>query len=272
MNLPPSSYYYRPKERSLAQLKQEADLRDLIEAIVLEFPRYGYRRVTRALHRQGLRVNHKRVLRVMRQNDLLCRPRRRWVKTTQSDHRYPVFPNVIRNLVTTSIDQVWLADITYIRILTAFVYLAVILDMHSRKTLGYAISSRVDTELTLRALKMALTERKPPRGLSITPIKGFNMLPMSTWIYSGNMDSKSACHEEAILSTMPWWKAFSRPLSPKRSTFGSTKPWQMSKKGSHTSSRRCIIKNGFILLWAILVQMSLNRCFQKNKTPSDPVR
>jgi putative transposase len=164
INLPRNSYYYRPKERSLAQLKQEADLRDLIETIVLEFPRYGYRRVTRALHRQGLRVNHKRVLRVMRQNDLLCRPRRRWVKTTQSDHRYPVFPNVIRNLVSTSIDQVWLADITYIRILTAFVYLAVILDMHSRKTVGYALSSRVDTELTLRALKMALTERKPPRG------------------------------------------------------------------------------------------------------------
>ena len=100
----------------------------------------------------------------MRQNDLLCRPRRRWVKTTQSDHPYPVFPNVVRNLVTTSVDQVWLADITYIRILTAFVYLAVILDMHSRKTLGYAISSRVDTELTLRALRMALTQRNPPWG------------------------------------------------------------------------------------------------------------
>jgi transposase InsO family protein len=163
MNLSPSSYYYKPKGKSLAQLKQEADVRDLIEAIVLEFSRYGYRRVTKALHRQGLRVNHKRVLRVMRQNDLLCRPRRRWVKTTQSDHPYPVFPNVTRNLVTTSVDQVWLADITYIRILTAFVYLAVILDMHSRKTLGYAISSRVDTELTLRALRMALRDRNPPR-------------------------------------------------------------------------------------------------------------
>jgi len=113
MNLPRSSYYYRPKERSLAQLKQEADLRDLIEAIVLEFPRYGYRTVTRALHRQGLRVNHKRVLRVMRQNNLLCCPRRRCVKTTQSDHPYPVFPNLVRNLLTTSIDQVWLSDITY---------------------------------------------------------------------------------------------------------------------------------------------------------------
>jgi len=164
MNLPPSSYYYKPKGKTLAQLKQEADLRGLIEAIVLEFPRYGYRRVTRVLHRQGLRVNHKRVLRLMRQNDLLCRPRRKWAKTTQSDHPYPVFPNLVRNLVTTSVDQVWLADITYIRILTAFVYLAVILDMHSRKTLGYALSSRVDTELTLRALRMALTHRNPPWG------------------------------------------------------------------------------------------------------------
>ena len=116
MKLPPSSYYHKPTGKSLAQLKQEADLRDLIEAIVLEFPRYGYRRVTRALHRQGLRVNHKRVLRVMHQNDLLCRPRRRWTKTTQSDHRYPVFPNVVRNLVTTSVDQLWLADITIYRV------------------------------------------------------------------------------------------------------------------------------------------------------------
>jgi transposase InsO family protein len=164
MNLPRSSYYYKPRERPLAKLKQEADLRDLIEAIVMEFPRYGYRRITKALQRQGLRVNHKRVLRIMRQNDLLCRPRRRWVKTTDSDHPYPVFPNLIRNLLPTSIDQVWLADITYIRILTAFVYLAVILDMYSRKVLGYALSSRVDTELTLTALKMALKERRSHRG------------------------------------------------------------------------------------------------------------
>jgi len=210
MSLPLSSYYYKPKGKSLAQLKQEADLRDLIEAIVLEFPRYGYLRVTKALHRQGLRVNHKRVLRLMREGDLLCRPRRRWTRTTQSNHPYRVFPNLIRNLVTTSVDQVWLADITYIRILTAFVYLAVILDMHSRKTLGYAISGRVDTELTLRALRMALTHRNPPWGLFITQTEGFNMLRMSMWICSKSMGFESVCHRKGILLTMPWWRAFSR--------------------------------------------------------------
>ena len=273
MKLPPSSYYYKPTGKSLAQLKQEADLRDLIEAIVLEFPRYGYRRVTKALHRQGLRVNHKRVLRLMREHDLLCRPRRRWIRTTQSDHPYRVFPNLIRNLVTTSVDQVCFADITYIRILTAFVYLAVILVTCSRKTLGYAISSRVDTELTLRALRMALRDRNPPRGCSsITPTEGFNTLRMSMWICSGSMGFISACHRRGTPLTMPWWRASSRPLSLKRSIFGSTKPWQMSKTGSHTSSRKCIIGNGFILLWAILAQMSLKRCFQKFKTLSDPVR
>ena len=146
----------------------------------------------------------------MRQNDLLCRPRRRWIRTTQSDHSYRVFPNLIRNLVTTSVDQVWLADITYIRILTAFVYLAAILDMHSRKTLGYAISGQVDTELTLRALRIALTQRDFPRGC----------------IHHSDRGVQYACHEYVDVLrehgfrismsqkgsplTMPWWKGSSR--------------------------------------------------------------
>jgi len=164
MDLPRSSYYYKAKARSLEQLEEEADLRDLIEAIVLEFPRYGYRRVTKALHRQGLKVNHKRVLRIMRHNELLCRPQRRWVRTTESRHRYPVFPNLVRNLATTALDQVWLSDITYIRILTDFVYLAVIMDRHSRKLLGYGLDRTLEVSLTLGALEMALRDRKPPPG------------------------------------------------------------------------------------------------------------
>lgn len=164
MGLPRSSFYYRPREGGGEKLKGEADLRDRIESICLEFPRYGYRRVTHQLQREGWWVNHKKVLRLMRESDLLCRVRRRWVRTTDSDHSYPVYANLIGNLNIIRLNQVWLADITYIRILMGFVYLAVILDAYSRKAVGYAISTGLDTALTLRALRMAIEKRCPEPG------------------------------------------------------------------------------------------------------------
>jgi transposase InsO family protein len=135
-----------------------------MESICLEFPRYGYRRVTRQLQREGWRVNHKKVLRLMRENDLLCRVQRRWTRTTDSDHPYRVYPNLLRDLQISRLNQVWLADITYIRILTGFVYLAAVLDAYSRKVVGHAISSWIDTALTLRALRMAIERRHPEPG------------------------------------------------------------------------------------------------------------
>jgi transposase InsO family protein len=159
MGLPRSSFYHRPREGDLEELKREMELRDRIESICLEFPRYGYRRVTHQLQREGWQVNHKKVLRLMRENDLLCRVRRRWTRTTDSDHLYPVHPNLIRDLEVSRLNQVWLADITYIRILTGFVYLAAVLDAYSRKVVGYAISTRIDTALTLKALRMAIERR-----------------------------------------------------------------------------------------------------------------
>ena len=164
MGLSTSSFYYRPREDDLEKLKREMDLRDRIESICLEFPRYGYRRVTRQLQREGWQVNHKKVLRLMGENDLLCRVKRRWTRTTDSDHPYPVYPNLIRGLEISRLNQVWLADITYIRILTGFVYLAVLLDAYSRKTVGYAISTSIDTALTLKALRMAVMNRCPQPG------------------------------------------------------------------------------------------------------------
>lgn len=133
MNIPRCTFYYRCKEKSLDELKLEVDVKDEMERICLEFPRYGYRRVTKQLQREGWTVNHKRVLRMMRENDLICRVRRRNVRTTNSDYSYPVFPNLIKDLFTTSVNEVWVSDITYIRITTAFVYLAVILDLYSRE-------------------------------------------------------------------------------------------------------------------------------------------
>jgi putative transposase len=165
MKLASSSFYYKPKPQSLDQKKLEADLRDRIEAICLGFPRYGYRRVTFQLKREGMQVNHKKVLRLMRESDLLCRVRRRRVKTTDSQHRFPRYSNLIKGIIITRLNRVWLSDITYIRIRTGFVYLAAILDAYSRKVIGYAVSGALGTALTLQALKMAIAERKPGPGI-----------------------------------------------------------------------------------------------------------
>ena len=165
MNMAESSFYYKPKGESSENKKAEADIRDRIEAICLEFPRYGYRRVTHQLKHEECEVNHKRVLRLMRESDLLCRVKRRWVKTTNSRHRFPRYPNLIKGMDISRLNQVWLSDITYIRIRTGFVYLAAILDAYSRRVIGYAISTGLDTALTLEALRMAVAERQAGPGV-----------------------------------------------------------------------------------------------------------
>ncbi len=165
MKLSRSSFYHKVRDKSHEEMQKEADLRGKIEAICLECPRYGYRRVTEQLKREGLWVNHKKVLRLMRESDLLCRVRRRWVRTTDSKHRFPRYPNLIKGMAITQLNQVWLSDITYIRIRTGFVYLAAILDACSRKVIGYAVSRSLDTTLTLEALKMAIARRQIGPGV-----------------------------------------------------------------------------------------------------------
>ena len=165
MKLARSSFYYKPKAKSHGQMKAEADLMDRIEAICLEFPRYGYRRVTHQLQHEGWQVNHKKVLRLMKESNLLCRVKRRWVRTTDSNHHFPRYPNLVRGMVINRLNQVWLSDITYIRIRTGFVYLAAILDAFSRRVIGYAVSTGLDTELTLEALRIAIAERQPDSGV-----------------------------------------------------------------------------------------------------------
>jgi len=164
MKISRSTFYYRGKEKCFDELKAEVDLRDQIEKICLNWPRYGRRRVTKQLHREGWSAKHKRVLRMMRENDLLCRVRKRRVKTTNSNHSHPVCPNFIRDLLIISINQVWVSDITYIRLPTAFVYLAVILDLYSRRVIGYHLCRHLDTTLTLGALRLAISERDPASG------------------------------------------------------------------------------------------------------------
>lgn len=163
IKLPRSSYYYRPVGNT-SQAVKDADIRGRLEELALEFPRYGYRRMTAQLHQEGLRVNHKRVLRIMRQSQLLCKPKRRHVKTTESRHGLPVHPNLYRNQAPKGPDLVWVADVTYIRLPTEFVFLAVLLDAWSRKVTGWALSRRLDAQLTCEALKAAIASRRPSAG------------------------------------------------------------------------------------------------------------
>jgi putative transposase len=160
MKLPRRTYYYKLKHKA-----SEKTLTARIADICLEFPRYGYRRVTEQLHREGWIVNHKKVARIMRENNWSCRPRRKsWMVTTNSNHGLSIYPNLITDLSPITVNQLWVADITYIRIFTCFVYLAVILDAFSRKAIGYALSKRLDTKLALGALHMAISDRHPKPG------------------------------------------------------------------------------------------------------------
>jgi putative transposase len=164
MSLAPSTYYYRAEPKSVEAVAVEARLVARIRAICGEFPRYGYRRVTAQLKAEGEPINHKRVARIMREQDLRVRPKRRFVVTTNSDHDGPIFPDLAKDLAPTGPDQLWVADLTYIRILTGFVYLAVILDAWSRRVVGWALSRRIDADLALAALEAAITSRQPPPG------------------------------------------------------------------------------------------------------------
>jgi putative transposase len=139
-------------------------LRDALQRIALEFPSYGWRRVTAELRRRKWAVNHKRVYHWMRTDNLLCLRQRKFV-VTDSDHGLPVYPNLARALTLTGLDQLWVADITYVRLELEFVYLAVILDAFSRRVIGWALEPRLEAALTLRALGMALVRRRPAPGL-----------------------------------------------------------------------------------------------------------
>jgi transposase InsO family protein len=156
-------WYTHPSSAEMAT--RDTALRDAIERIVLVFPGYGYRRVTAALRRDGWDVNHKRVLRVMRQEALLCQLQRRFVVTTDSAHALRTYPNLLAATDLAGPDQAWVADITYVRLPTTFVYLACLLDAWSRRCVGWHLSRWIDTDLALAALERAIAERRPAPGL-----------------------------------------------------------------------------------------------------------
>jgi putative transposase len=183
--------YYRAAGRARvpadmgSSRSQEAEgtmLREAIERMTLSCPAYGDRRVTAQLHRDGFWVNHKRVLRVMREERLLCHLKRGWVKTTDSEHGHRVYPNLLAQAgwrQLTGINQAWAGDITDIRLREEFVYLAVLLDAFSRRVVGWSLSRTIDASLVLAALEKGLSQRQPEPG----------------WIHHSDQGVQYACRD-----------------------------------------------------------------------------
>jgi transposase InsO family protein len=191
--------YYRHWQAS-APRQEETAVRDEVQRVALADRRYGYRRVTAVLRRDGVVVNHKRVLALMREDNLLCLRHRPFVPmTTRSDHDWPVVPNLVRGLGPTGPDQIWVADITYIRLDEGFVYLAIVLDAFSRKVVGWALDGHLRASLAVQALQRALAARRPPPGL----------------IHHSDRGTQYACEEYRTLLEQHGLRAsMSRPGNP----------------------------------------------------------
>jgi len=158
MGMSKSSYYYKPKNKD-ERKKKDKDLCTKIRAIARRFPFYGYRRITHALRRKGVVINHKKVLKLMRDMKIQVKRRRKFTSTTNSSHNLKVYPNLIKNMVVDRIDKLWCADITYIYLQSGFVYLAAIIDAFSRKIIGYCLGRTLAAEIAIEALRMALGSR-----------------------------------------------------------------------------------------------------------------
>lgn len=167
LSLPQSTWYRLAhiEASRVLLLDPDIELRDHIQRVALARSVYGYRRIVKELKRDGVVANHKRVLRIMREDNLLCLRKHRFIVTTDSEHGHPVYPNLAKGFVPNGINQLWVSDITYIRLQGEFVYLAVILDAYSRRLIGWELSRRIDGALTVGALRMALTNRNVQPGL-----------------------------------------------------------------------------------------------------------
>jgi putative transposase len=207
-----SSYYYRPRRDAVARAQADADVRDLIEKVQAELPQYGYRKIHEHLERKdGVTINEKRIRRVMRKYGLKALIWRGFkVKTTDSEHDHGYAPNLLSGTMITGVNQVWVADITYIRILTGFVYLAAILDLFSRKVVGWAISLKIDAALCLQALDEAITSRKPGPGLVHHSDRGVQYAcgeyrsRLADNEITASMSAKGYCYDNAFMES--WFK------------------------------------------------------------------
>lgn len=217
--------YYRHWHAS-APREAETAVRDAIQRIALENRFYGHRRVAAMLRRQGLVVNKKRVLRLMREDNLLCLRRKPFVPvTTQSKHGWRVVPNLARHMELTGVNQLWVADITYVRMREEFAYLAIILDAFSRRVIGWAIETHMLTSLTVEALEMAIDARKPERG---------------TLVHHSDRGTQYACSDYTdILNARGIFLSMSRVANP----YDNAKAESFMKTLKHEEVDGCLYRN-----------------------------
>ena len=171
--------FYRFDEEGSTKADRDMDLRDAIQRVALKWPSYGRPRITAELRRKGWRVGPNRVRRLMREDNLLCVRKRKFVVTTDSNHDRKIYPNLAREMVLSGINQLWVADITYIRLESEFVYLAVVIDAFSRRVVGWALDRSLEDDLALAALRLALERRQPGSG----------------WVHHSDRGSQYASHD-----------------------------------------------------------------------------
>jgi putative transposase len=251
-------YYERPERPT--QADRDVALRDAGERLVLEFPGYGYRRVTKALQREGWAVNHKRVLRVMRQESLLCQLKRRFVVTTDSGHALRTDPNLAAGFAPVGPNQLWVADITDVRLPTGFAYLACVLDAWSRRCVGWQLSRTIDTRLTLAALDQAVAGRRPAPGLIHHADRGVQYASAD---YVARLEAAGA-HISMTAVGNPYENAkaesfFTRRSRARRCTCRATRPSRRPRRTSAGSSRTATTPSGCTRAWGTCPRSSSRR-------------
>ena len=226
------SGFYRFDEDSPSRADGDMELRDAIHRIALEWPSYGRPRITAELRRQGWTVNPKRVRRLLQEDNLLCIRKRKFVVTTNSNHGCKIYPNLAGTMTPTGVDELWVADITYVRLPEEFIFLAVILDAYSRRVIGWALDRTMEDDLTLAALRMALTQRSIRPGLVHHSDRGSQ--------YASN-EYTDLLKDHGIDISMsrkgnPWDKAYAsyctscepwKTFSGKRRRLASLTPWAL---------------------------------------------
>lgn len=215
MGLAKSTYYYRLKQEPVAQQREvrDAQTRDLIDNIHILFPTYGYRKLHEELLRRGHLLNEKKIRRIQAKYGLFATQVRKWIKTTDSRHKLKKYPNLISPaMLLTNLNQVWVSDITYVRIQTGFIFVAIILDLCSRKVVGWAISKRINAELAVTALRMAIEQRKPDPGCIHHSDQGIQYCSedyielLTEWKFQISMSRKGNPYDNA------WAESFMRIL------------------------------------------------------------
>jgi putative transposase len=212
MNLAESTYYRDPNVSRLEQDERDADIRDKVEQIRVEFPRTGYRMLLQHLKRAGVVIGERRLRGILRKFDLQFRHKKRFVRTTDSNHPHEIHPNLIEELAVNGVNQVWTSDITYIRINTGFVYLAVILDLYSRKVIGWAISKKIDGKLAISALEMAIKRRNPKRGVIHHSDRGVQYLCEAYVALLDKFGFHKSCSRKGNPYDNAWTESFMKTL------------------------------------------------------------